>query len=98
MTRATFVALLAALSYPNAPRGLYLIPGKQASTPDFVHNTEHLRTGYDLMNVFFLVEAYTDLENAAITKEIVDIVIDALHNPHKIRPEGECIIGEIARQ
>ena len=50
------------------------------------------------MNIFFLVEAYTDLEDAAVTKEIVDIIIDALHNPHKIRPEGECILGEITRQ
>ncbi|KAG1747566.1 terpenoid synthase [Suillus lakei] len=58
---------------------------------------EHLRIGCDLMNVFFLVEEYTDVENGAVTKEMVDIVLDALHNPHKIRPEGECILGEIAR-
>ncbi|KAG1830868.1 isoprenoid synthase domain-containing protein [Suillus variegatus] len=38
------------------------------------------------------------MENEAVTKERVDIVLDALHNPHKIRPEGECILGEIARQ
>jgi hypothetical protein len=50
------------------------------------------------MNVFFLLEEYTDTENGAVTKDIVDIVIDALHNPHKIRPEGECILGEISRQ
>ncbi|KAG2050379.1 terpenoid synthase [Suillus hirtellus] len=59
---------------------------------------EHLRSGCDLMNLFFIVDEYTDMENEAVTKERVDIVLDALHNPHKIRPEGECIIGEIARQ
>jgi hypothetical protein len=59
---------------------------------------EHVRIGCELMNVFFLLEEYTDTENGAVTKDIVDIVIDAIHNPHKIRPEGECIIGEIARQ
>lgn len=59
---------------------------------------EHIRIGCELMNVFFLLEEYTDTENGAGTKDIVDIVIDAIHNPHKIRPEGECIIGEISRQ
>ncbi|KAG1800461.1 isoprenoid synthase domain-containing protein [Suillus plorans] len=29
---------------------------------------------------------------------MVDIVLDALHNPHKTRPEGECILGKIARR
>ncbi|KAG1745752.1 terpenoid synthase [Suillus lakei] len=59
---------------------------------------EHLRIGCELMNVYFIVDEYTDIENAAVTKEIVDIVLDALHNPHKMRPEGECILGEIVRR
>ncbi|KAG2099849.1 terpenoid synthase [Suillus discolor] len=59
---------------------------------------EHLQSSCDLMNLFFILEEYTDMENEAVTRERVDIVLDALHNPHKIRPEGECIIGEIARQ
>ncbi|KAG1747555.1 isoprenoid synthase domain-containing protein [Suillus lakei] len=59
---------------------------------------EHLRIGCDLMNLFLVVDEHTDSENGAVTKEMVDIVLDALHNPHKIRPEGECILGEIARQ
>ncbi|KAG1779591.1 terpenoid synthase [Suillus placidus] len=58
---------------------------------------EHIRIGCDLINLTFLLEEYTDIENEAVTKEIADIVLDALHNPHKIRPEGECIIGETAR-
>ncbi|KAG1793408.1 terpenoid synthase [Suillus plorans] len=59
---------------------------------------EHLQSSCDLMNLFFIVEEYTDMENEAVTKERMDIVLDALHNPHKIRPEGECILGKIARQ
>ncbi|KAG1830869.1 terpenoid synthase [Suillus variegatus] len=59
---------------------------------------EHLRSGCDLMNLSFIVEEYTDMENETVTKERANILLDALHNPHKIRPEGECIIGEIARQ
>ncbi|KAG1787689.1 isoprenoid synthase domain-containing protein [Suillus plorans] len=59
---------------------------------------DHLRIGCDLMNVFFIFDEYSDKENAAVTKEMVDIVLDALHHPHKMRPEGECILGEIMRQ
>ncbi|KAG2136534.1 terpenoid synthase [Suillus bovinus] len=58
---------------------------------------EHLRIGCDLMNFLFLVEECTDSENEAVAKERADIMLDALHNPHKIRPEGECIIGEVTR-
>jgi len=50
------------------------------------------------MNVYFIVDEYTDIENASVAKEMVDIVLDALHNPGKVRPEGECILGEIVRQ
>ncbi|KAG0706610.1 isoprenoid synthase domain-containing protein [Suillus ampliporus] len=59
---------------------------------------EHLRIGCELMNVYFIVDEYTDIENAAVTKEMLDIVFDALQNPHKTRPEGECILGETVRQ
>ncbi|KAG1742745.1 isoprenoid synthase domain-containing protein [Suillus paluster] len=59
---------------------------------------EHLRIGSELMNVYFIVDEFTDSENAAGTKAMVDIVLDALDNPHKARPQGECILGEISRQ
>ncbi|OJA11859.1 hypothetical protein AZE42_03257 [Rhizopogon vesiculosus] len=59
---------------------------------------EHLRIGCDLMNIYFIVDEYTDIENAAVTKRMVDLIIDTLHNPHEIRPEGECILGEIMRR
>ncbi|KAJ3563357.1 hypothetical protein NP233_g8992 [Leucocoprinus birnbaumii] len=59
---------------------------------------EHLRTGCDLMNLFFVVDEYTDVEPAPVVREMVDIVIDALNNPHKPRPEGEIILGKVAQE
>lgn len=59
---------------------------------------EHLRVACELINVFLIVDEYTDVENAAVAEAMVGIVIDALHNPHKTRPKGECILGEIVRQ
>ncbi|KAG0702611.1 terpenoid synthase [Suillus ampliporus] len=60
-------------------------------------DSERLRIGCELINVFLIVDEYTDVENAAVTEAMVGIVIDALHHPHKIRPEGECILGEIVQ-
>ena len=50
------------------------------------------------MNVFFVVDEYTDVEPAPKVHEIIDACIDALYNPRKPRPEGEVVIGEIVRQ
>lgn len=61
-------------------------------------NAEHLRTGCDLMNLVFILDEYTDVEDANVVREMVDIVIDAIHNPEKPRPEGEVLLGEITRQ
>ncbi|KAG1747569.1 hypothetical protein EDB19DRAFT_1825953 [Suillus lakei] len=58
---------------------------------------EHMQNGCDLMNVFFLLEEYADTENGSVTKELVDIALDVLHNPHKIQPEGESTFGEVMR-
>jgi len=54
--------------------------------------------GCDLMNLFFVIDEYTDIETASGCREMVDIMIDALENPHKPRPEGEVFLGEITRQ
>ncbi|KAI8989884.1 terpenoid synthase [Trametes punicea] len=59
---------------------------------------EHLRTGVDLMNVFFVIDEYTDVAPAPLVKEIVEIIVDAVHHPQKPRPTGENILGEISRQ
>lgn len=50
------------------------------------------------MNFFFVIDEYTDVEPANVVREIVDVVIDALNNPHKTRPSGEILLGEMARQ
>lgn len=59
---------------------------------------EHLRIGCELMIVYFIVDEYTDAEDADRAAEMVDIIIDALNNPHRPRPEGEVILGEIIKQ
>ncbi|KAI6120872.1 terpenoid synthase [Pisolithus croceorrhizus] len=59
---------------------------------------EHLRVACDLMIVYFIVDEYTDVEDANRTAEIVNVIIDALNNPYRPRPEGEMILGEVIRQ
>ena len=54
--------------------------------------------GCDLMNLFFVIEEYTSGEDADAVREVVGIVIDAIKSPEKSRPQGELILGELARQ
>ncbi|PCH42443.1 hypothetical protein WOLCODRAFT_51150, partial [Wolfiporia cocos MD-104 SS10] len=61
-------------------------------------NFEELRIGCDLMHIFFLVDEYTDVESAPVVREMVDVMTDALRNPHKPRPIGEVLLGEVVRQ
>ena len=51
-----------------------------------------------MLNLFFVIDEYTDIENERTVPVMVSIVIDAMNNPQKPRPEGENILGEIARQ
>ena len=51
-----------------------------------------------MLNVFFVVDEYTDVEQAPVVREIMNICIDAFQNPRKPRPDGEVIVGEIVRQ
>ncbi|KAJ7599440.1 terpenoid synthase [Mycena floridula] len=48
-----------------------------------------LRTACDLMNLYFLIDHYTDM---------VDITLDALRSPEKQRPEGEVILGQATKE
>ena len=50
------------------------------------------------MGLTLVIDEYTDVENEEVAQGMVDIVIDAMNNPQKPRPEGENILGEIARQ
>lgn len=50
------------------------------------------------MNFIFVFDEYTDFADADAVRKMVDIVIDAIRNPEMPRPEGEVLLGEIARQ
>ncbi|KAI0041515.1 terpenoid synthase [Auriscalpium vulgare] len=57
-----------------------------------------LRTGCDLMMLFFVFDEYTDLSHGDDVRVYADMVMDALRNPHTPRPAGEILLGEVARQ
>lgn len=50
------------------------------------------------MNLFFVIDEYTDVEPPVVVREMVDVMIDALKNPYKTRPEGENIFGQIMKE
>ncbi|RDW85332.1 terpenoid synthase [Coleophoma cylindrospora] len=56
------------------------------------------RVGADLMNVFFVIDEYTDIANGQETRQKADIVMDSLRNPYKERPSGEWIGGRIVQE
>ncbi|KAG6895319.1 hypothetical protein C0993_009725, partial [Termitomyces sp. T159_Od127] len=57
-----------------------------------------LRAGCYLMKLFFLFDEYTDVATPHEAQEQANIVMDAIRNPDKERPIGECVLGEAARQ
>ncbi|OIW25415.1 terpenoid synthase [Coniochaeta ligniaria NRRL 30616] len=59
---------------------------------------KHLRTGCDLMNLFFVIDEYTDVATESEAREMARIIMDAIYNPCRPRPEDEWVGGEIARQ
>ncbi|KAJ3508128.1 hypothetical protein NLJ89_g5926 [Agrocybe chaxingu] len=58
---------------------------------------EIIRFGCDLMNIFYVFDEYTDIADGDGADKIRDIIMDAFRNPHKPRPEGELLVGEMAR-
>ncbi|KAG6892452.1 hypothetical protein C0992_000444, partial [Termitomyces sp. T32_za158] len=50
------------------------------------------------MKLFFLFDEYTDVATPHEAQEQADMVMDAIRNPDKARPVGECVLGEAARQ
>jgi hypothetical protein len=50
------------------------------------------------MNLFFVVDEYTDDAVGNDVRQMVDVVIDALNNPYKCRPDGEIVLGQVAQQ
>ena len=90
---------------PAASRHWHILPHRKVGHPLLMKllvingwHAEHLRTGCDLMNLFFVVDEYTDVESAPMVREMVDVVIDALKNPHKPRPQGEILLGQVAKE
>ncbi|KIJ32544.1 hypothetical protein M422DRAFT_184320 [Sphaerobolus stellatus SS14] len=77
--------------------------GFKAFTPKFLEawkksDIPHLQTSCDLLCLFFILDESTDFQSASVVRQMGDVVIDALNNPQKPRPEGELVLGEIARQ
>ncbi|KAF4601753.1 terpene cyclase [Pleurotus pulmonarius] len=56
------------------------------------------RVGCDLMNFFFCIDEHTDPSTIDEARSQVNIIMDAIRNPHERRPAGEWVIGEMARQ
>ncbi len=59
---------------------------------------EHLRTACDLMNLFFVFDEYTDNASPNVVRKYADIVMDAIRNPTKPRPDGEVVLGVVAQE
>nr|BBH51503.1 putative sesquiterpene synthase [Clitopilus sp.] len=57
-----------------------------------------LRIACDLMNMFFVIDEYSDVASGREARLQADIVMDALYNPLVPRPVGEWIGGEVTRQ
>ena len=57
-----------------------------------------VRLGCDLMNLFYVFDEYTDIADTKGAEKIRNVVVDAMRNPHKPRPEGELLIGEMTRE
>jgi Delta6-protoilludene synthase len=96
-----FPDLLAGLSYsllnkgdhpPRADSKLFV------TLTDIRHYPEHLRVGCDFLNFVFVYDEFADVLDKDGAQQQADIAMDALRNPTKARPQGESIIGEIARQ
>ncbi|KAH7102679.1 terpenoid synthase [Auriculariales sp. MPI-PUGE-AT-0066] len=54
--------------------------------------------GCDLMDVFFSIDEYTDMQSEKTVSDIIDIVRDALDNPDKPRPGGEILLGQVVKE
>ena len=50
------------------------------------------------MNLFWVYDEYTDITDGEGAGKICDIVMDAFRHPEKPRPEGEFLLGEMARE
>ncbi|KAI0280317.1 terpenoid synthase [Russula aff. rugulosa BPL654] len=56
-----------------------------------------VRVACDLMALFFIYDEFTDKVDGDGARIYAKMVMDAIRNPHKDRPQGEPKLGEIAR-
>lgn len=61
-------------------------------------DTEEVRSGCDLMHLFFMFDEYSDKSSPEEVLCQAQALIDPLNNPDKTRPKGEWVGGEITRQ
>ncbi|KAF8486350.1 terpenoid synthase [Russula ochroleuca] len=61
-------------------------------------NKDRLRVACDLMALFYIFDEFTDKVDGQGALALVEVVVDALRNPHSERPLGESKLGEITRQ
>ncbi|KAG1738235.1 terpenoid synthase, partial [Suillus lakei] len=58
----------------------------------------HVRIGCDVMRIVYFIDEYSDASEPNDVRKQKSIIMDALHNPDKPRPEGEWTGGEILHQ
>lgn len=63
-----------------------------------VSGTEQVRSGCDLMHLFFMFDEYSDKSSPEEVLCQAQAMMDVFNNPDKPRPKGEWIGGEITRQ
>ena len=50
------------------------------------------------MNLFFVFDESSDIATTQDVRTQADIIMAAIRNPHLVRPAGEWVGGEVARQ
>ncbi|KAM7195873.1 terpenoid synthase [Rhypophila sp. PSN 637] len=56
------------------------------------------RIGCDLMHLFFVFDEYSDRSTQEESGQQAISIMDALRDPHKLRPEGEFVGGRVAQE
>ena len=89
---------LALLAFPLHDKGMILFQFCESNyIKPFQLVQARARTGCDLMNLFFIIDEHSDVEGEHVVREMAEVVMDALRNPHKPRPENEWVGGEASR-
>nr|8H72_A Chain A, Delta(6)-protoilludene synthase K435DRAFT_659367 [Dendrothele bispora CBS 962.96]8H72_B Chain B, Delta(6)-protoilludene synthase K435DRAFT_659367 [Dendrothele bispora CBS 962.96] len=83
---------------PKAQKAFNLCDFNLLASLAYAHLPEDVnRVGCDLMNLFFVVDEHSDAMDKNSVHVWVEIIMDALRNPTKPRPDDEPIVGEISR-